>query len=176
MSIQLFHLETDICTFHIRAPKSAFEITLHSWEGVEYHLYVGDDPGPVATYSEPYGACRAVAQHCTGYAEWDRAGIPTADYISAWKCDIDKRFKIQLISDYLDADPKGSFRGLVDYFEGKHSYILERDEVAELYRELLMTGQTNVKLSDWMVPAELSDMPEIADAWLPDEPDTEAGL
>ena len=54
--------------------------------------------------------------------------------------------------------------------------MLDRNDVAELYQELFMTGQTTVKLSDWMTPAELFDMPDIADSWLGDRTDSTVPL
>ena len=175
MHVQLFHLKTDICTFHIRAPESSFKITLHTWQDREYGLYADDNPEPIATYPEPYGACRAVAEHRTGYDKWDSVKISTSDYILDWTCDVDDRFKIQLVSNYLETAPDSSYYEFVDYFEYKHGYLLDRNEAAELYKDLIMTGQTKVKLSDWMTPSELSDMPEITESWLADDSDTESG-
>ncbi|QDU05505.1 hypothetical protein V6x_52420 [Gimesia chilikensis] len=103
--MQLYHLTTDICTFHIRAPKSLFEITLHTWKGSGYSLYIEGEPIPIANYTDPYGACRAVATHKTNFGRWDSAGIVVSDYILDWTCDVDKKLKIQLVSDYLDKAP-----------------------------------------------------------------------
>lgn len=167
--VQLFHLKTSICTFHIRAPHSSFDITLHTTNGGEYVLSADEEQTPLAVYSEPYGACRAVAEHRTGFPVWDASKNKVSDYIGDWTCDVGERFKIQLVHDFLEASSNPSYQDIVEYFEQKHDYLFEREEVADLYRDLLTTGQTTVKLSDWMTPTEFSDMPEITESWLDDD-------
>ena len=68
----------------------------------------------------------------------------------------------------MDSKPDASYRELIDYFEHKHSYLLDRIEIGDLLTELITTGQIDKPLDDWMVPSELRDASDIANDWLGD--------
>ena len=73
MKTTLFTYETPAGTFWIR-PEPAGRVQL------------GIDRRKLQTYSSVKTAARAVAERCTGYADWDNAtGIPAPPGLDRWK-------------------------------------------------------------------------------------------
>ena len=77
-----------------------------------------------------------------------------SDYAGDWTRHFDDRFKIQLLADFIEKLPHESYRGLVDYIEHKHPYLMDRCEAAELLDQLYVTGQCRTLLSTNMSPSE----------------------
>ena len=168
--VLIFSKQTSVGTFEIRTPRSTFDITFQTY-GQTYSLHLSSDPEFIRSYPEPYDALRAVSQHNIGHSEWDAAAESVSDYADDWTRHFDKKFKMLILGNYVDANPDASYRELIDYFEHKHSYLCDRIEIGDLLTELITTGQIDKPLDDWMVPSDLRDASEIANDWLGDKPD-----
>lgn len=171
--VLLFSKVTTFGTFEVRTPSSTFEITLQTF-GSRYFLYVSSAPGFVRDYDTPYKAIAAVGEHRIGLRQWDESSETVSDYAPDWTPHLDKKFKIQLIGNFIDQRPDCSYRQLIDYFRLKHSYVAERMEIAGLLQELIITGQMKRPLKDWGTPCELKRLVRIAKVWLADQDEQES--
>ena len=57
-------------------------------------------------------------------------------------------------------------RSLVDYFEHKHSYFLDRIKIIDLFEQLIISGGIDRIPSMRMAPSEMDGLQEVADKWL----------
>ena len=119
------------------------------------------------TDKKPYEHIRAVAEHRTGLPNWDISAAHVSDYAKDWTLNLDKKIQMNLVAEYLQMNPSGSsMRRMIDYFEHKHGYFMDRTLVRDLLRELIMTGQIDKLPSMTMAPAELKSLERMAKVWL----------
>lgn len=166
MEVILFHFDTPMGEFEIWTPQSTFELTAPLTQGCRYFLRFRGVL--LRAYSRPHDAVVDVAQHQTGFRAWDDSAFEVSDYLPDWVPHVDRRLKINLLSEYIESIPNPSIRQMVDYFEPKYGFFLDRLEIKDLYRELLLTGQTTKKLSGYLAPAELQDLVKLAESWIGD--------
>lgn len=163
-AIPIFSLATSSGVFRIEADRSAFEIA-HRPPGRVHVLRNDRFPHFSAAYEGPYDAILAVAQHRTGIAEWDASPEVVSDYAPDWVRHTDKRFQMRLLDAYLTARPGDSLRQMVDYFEQRHGYFMDRTVIDDLLTELVTTGQLDRLPNMDFAPAEMKGLARIAAHW-----------
>lgn len=99
-----------------------------------------------------------MAQHRTGIERWDWSKESVSDYAPDWTRHINNKFRMRLLDKYLERRPECSYRQLVDYFEHKHGYALDRSQIQELLEELYVTEQLDRPLNDHMTPSKLASL------------------
>ncbi|WP_413431614.1 hypothetical protein [Crateriforma spongiae] len=136
--------------------------------GFPYFLTITGHPDfERVTEKEIYDHIRAVSEHRTGLAKWDSSPEHVSDYVKDWNLRLDKKFQMQLVAEYLRMHPGGSsMREMVDYFEHKHGYFMDRMLMRDLLRELVMTGQIDRLPSMSMAPSEMKSLERMAKVWL----------
>ncbi len=144
----------------------------HVTYGFVYYLTNSQFPTfELTTNRKIYDLIIAVAQHRTGLAEWDASDEIVSDYIKDWQPEFDDRLLMNLVADFLRVRPHDSMRGMVDYFEHKHSYCLERMKIIDLLEQLIITGEIDRIPSMHMAPSEMEDIGRLAKKWLTAEND-----
>ena len=162
--IKLFSIDTSLGRFEITTPSATFNMTSVHTDCV-YSLTLSSVPDFRVLHNSPYVAIRSVSEHRSSFPQWDKSREAVSDYSLDWTNHLDKLFRMRLLGNYLDAFPDSSYRDLVDYFELRHSYVFDRIELAELLRELIVTGQLAQPLQDCMTPSELKDVAALAKSW-----------
>lgn len=164
-TVLLFSKKTGCGVFRIETDQSTFDIK-YDLPGRVYALRNDRDESFCTMHEEPYDAIRAVAEHRTGIEEWDASSEKVSDYAPDWERHPDKLFQMRLLDAYLTKRPKDSLRTIVDYFEGRHYYVLERMAIDDLLTELITTGQLDKLPSMHLAPAEMKGLSRIAKHWL----------
>lgn len=164
-TVLIFSHRTGKGTFEIAADKAVFEIGPKSAEKL-YFLVNRHYPDYRSLHATPYEAILAVSQHRIGLQEWDESPEAVSDYAADWERHSDKRFQMRLLDSYLAARPKDTMREIVDYFEGRHFYFLDRMIIEDLFVELVTTFQIEKLPSMDMAPAEMTQLKRLADNWL----------
>jgi hypothetical protein len=170
--VPIFTTSTSFGEWCVSTDPATFEITGHTY-GFPYYLTVSTHADYQRTSNEgPYDLVRAVAEHRTGLAKWDDSPEKVSDCVDDWTLHLDKRFQMKLLGEYLRRhSTESSMREMVDYFEHKHGYLMDRRVVQDLMRELIMTGQLEALPDMFMAPVELDSLRRMANVWLsnPDE-------
>ncbi len=168
--IKILKIDSSIGEWCISTDRETFDIS-HVTYGFAYHLTVSSNPEfeRVTTVGLHELVC-AVAEHRTRLAVWDRSTERVSDYVPDWTLCVDKKFMMKLIADYLlRYSASSSMRGMIDYFEHKHSYLMRRMDIHELLTELVVSRQIAHLPSMDMSPFEMKDLERLAKQWL-DEP------
>lgn len=142
--ITLFSLSTELGKWSISTHKETLDISQLAY-GFAY--YLSNDKFPdfrLSTNREIYDLVNVVARHRTGLKVWDETNIPASDFIKDWTPEFDNRLLINLVADFLRFRPHDPMRGMIDYFEHKHSYFLDRMTISDLLRELIMNGDIDL--------------------------------
>lgn len=113
-----------------------------------------------------YELVLAVAQHRTGLPEWDESGKIVSDSVKDWTREYGDRLLINLLADYLRIRPNDSMRDVVDYFEHKHGYFMDRLKIKDLVRQLMLAGEIDEIPSMQRAPSEMRDLQRLAKKWL----------
>ncbi len=165
--IAVFTTETSLGEWCISTDPDTFAISGVTY-GFLYYLTISNHPEfERVTEKKIYEHVRSVAEHRTGLPVWDASSERVSDYVKDWTLRIDKKFQMQLVAAYLYMNPSGSsMRRMVDYFEHKHGYLMDRMLVRDLLRELVMTGQIDKLPSMSMAPAEIKSLERMAKVWL----------
>jgi len=142
---------TTVATFRIsfvREPK-AFALAL---DGVESDRIFKD-------------ACDAVvaaSKHKSGITRWDRHGQRLSDYLPGWEVRVSQYLIINYIDLWIQRNPQGSLREMVDYFEHDPTHLVNRGNIADSLRQMIVSGQVKRLPRDWMTPAELDGVLRLA--------------
>jgi len=165
--IPIFTLDTSIGEWCVSTVTDTFAISGVTY-GFPYYLTISSySEFELVTTGKIYDHIRAVAEHRTGLAEWDSSSEQVSDYIKDWNLQLDKKFQMQLVWEYLRMNLTGStMRLMVDYFEHKHGYLMDRMLVLDLLRELIMTVQIGELPSMSMAPSEMKSLERMAKVWL----------
>ena len=165
--IAIFTTETSLGEWCVSTDPDTFNISGVTY-GYPYYLTISSYPDfERVTEKKIHDHIRAVAERRTGLSEWDLSSEHVSDYVKDWTLKLDKKFQMQLVSEYLRMHLTGSsMRGMVDYFEHKHGYFMDRMLVRDLLRELIMTGQIDKLPSMSMAPAEMKSLGRMAKVWL----------
>lgn len=125
--IAIFSMATSRGEWCVSADADTFEISAVTY-GFPYYLTISGQAGfERTTDKDIYEHIQAVAQHRTGLPEWDASSERVSDNLKDWTLRLDKKFKMRLVANYLRAHSGGSsMREMVDYFEHKHGYLMDR--------------------------------------------------
>ena len=110
-------------------------------------------------------ACDAVvaaSKHESGIARWDRHGQQLSDYLLAWEVRVSQYLIINYIDLWIQRNPQGSLREMVDYFEHDPTHLVNRGNIADFLRQMIVSGQVKRLPRDWMTPAELHGVLRLA--------------
>ena len=167
--IPLFSLETSLGTWLVSTDENTFSISQVTYGFPYYLTNDGFSDFELSTDRKLYELIVAVAQHSTGLLAWDECDESVSDHVRDWTPEYDDRQLINLVAEYLRLRPNGSMRCMVDYFEHKHSYFMNRTKIKELLVQLMLTGEIEKIPSMQMAPAEMRSLKRLAKKWL--EPD-----
>jgi hypothetical protein len=168
--IPICSLPTSLGTWTASTDAETMKVS-HKTYDFPYYLTNSQFPEfELTTRKDIYVLVRAVAQHKTGLHEWDESDEKASDYIRKWKLHFDDRLLINLVADYLRQRPDDSMRSLIDYFEHKYSYMMERMKVVDLIRQMIMSGEIKKLPSMHMAPSETYSLQRLAKKWLEDKP------
>lgn len=147
-----------------------------SFQTYDYPYFLTNSEFPefeLATRKDIYVLIRAVAQHKTGLPKWDDSDEKVSDYIRDWTPHYDDRLLINLVADYLEQCPHEGMRTVVDYFEHKYSYMMDRMKVIELMEQMILTGEMKKLPSMKMAPSETDCLRRLAKKFLKAERDAQ---
>ncbi len=167
-SIRIFSHPSQFGEWCISTDPDTFKISAKTY-GFSYTLTNYSVPAFTKTAEKLHQLVVCVAQHRTGLSEWDLSDDRVSDSTKDWILELDKKFLMELVGEYLRMDSDGTLRSMVDYFEHKHSYCMSRMVVRELLLELVTTGQVKKLPSDEKAPAEFKSLIAIAMRWLDQE-------
>lgn len=142
---------TTVATFRIsfvREPR-AFALALNGVKGDRVFRDVCD-------------AVVAASKHGTGITRWDWHGQQLSDYLPDWKVRVSQYLIINYIDLWIQRNPEGSLREMVDYFEHDPTHLVNRGNIADSLRQLIVSGQVKRLPRDWMTPAELDSVLRLA--------------
>lgn len=163
--VRIFSTQTLTGLFIIEAESAAFRISNQPLGNV-YELRNDRFPEFARFFSHPCEAICAVSEHRTGLLEWDQSPEKVSDYAGDWVREDNKRFRMKLLTDFLDSRPGSCLRSLVDYFEVRHGYFLDRIQIRELLEELIMNGDLKELPNMHLAPAEMHMLDHFAKQWL----------
>lgn len=165
--VPIFTTSTSFGEWSVSTDPATFEITPVTY-GFPYYLTISTHPEFLRASSRgPYDLVCAVAEHRTGLMGWDASPEKVSDYVKDWTLHLDKRFQMRLLGKYLwQHSAMSSMRAVVDYFEHKHGYLMDRMVVRDLMQELIITGQLETLPSMSMAPAEMDSLLRMAKVWL----------
>lgn len=147
-----WELHTPVKTFKYRPTK----------EKAEFLLFWGDGDDSVASTKTVFESIMSVAQHQTGVSEWDESPFEAADYLKDWKREVSDRVIFNFIDYWMECRPDGTLREMVDYFEHEDTHLIDRMNIAEFLKEMILTGQMTQFPRVWMPPAEMSSVIRMA--------------
>ena len=153
----MWRVATDADTMKISAVTYGFPYYLSNSRFPDFEL---------TTDRKIYELILAVAQHGTGLPEWDESGENVSDYVKDWTPEYDDRLLINLVAEYLRLRPNDSMREMVDYFEHKHGYFMDRMKIKDLLQQLMLTGEIENIPSMHMAPSEMKSLQRLAKRWL----------
>tara|TARA_A100001391_G_scaffold41777_2_gene24059 strand:- start:286 stop:831 length:546 start_codon:yes stop_codon:yes gene_type:complete len=163
--IPLFSEKTAIGTWLVSCDRETLDIS-HVSHGFSYYLTNSQFPDfELVSTKDLYDLIRAVAQHRTGLEEWDGSTEAVSDYVRDWKEEYDDRLLINLTAEYLQRREGDSIREMVDYFEHKHSYMLDREKLKELLQQMMLTGEIKRLPSFDMAPSEMKSLQRLERKW-----------
>jgi hypothetical protein len=164
--IPICSLSTSLGTWTVSTDAKTMKLSAITY-GFPYYLTNSEFPDfELATSKDIYVLIRAVAEHKTGLPEWDKSDEKASDYIKKWKRHFDDRLLINLVADYLEKRPDDSMRSLIDYFEHKYSYMMDRMKIIDLIRQMMVSGEIKKLPSMDMAPAETRSLQRLAKKWL----------
>lgn len=128
----LYYLKTTIGTFVVEVDLAILVTPTFLPIAERGHVFaLRNDLFPAfhSYYSDPLHAILAVANHNSGLPDWDNSTEVASDYAGDWGKDRDERIRMRMLDEYMKARPNDSLRAIVDYFEGRHWYYLERHAI-----------------------------------------------
>lgn len=147
-----WELQTPVKTFKYRPTK----------EKSEFFLFWNDGDDSVASTNTVFEPIISVAQHQTGVSEWDESSFKASDYLKDWKREVSDRVIFNFIDYWMECRPAGTLREMVDYFEHEDTHLIDRMNIAEFLKEMILTGQMTQFPRVWMPPAEMSSVIRMA--------------
>jgi hypothetical protein len=169
--IPICSLATSLGTWTVSTDAETMKVSFVTY-GFPYCLTNSQFPEfELTTSRKIYDLIRAVAEHKTGLPEWDDSDEKVSDYIRDWTRHFDDRLLINLLADYLEKCPHEGMRGVVDYFEHKYSYMMDRMKIVDLMEQMIMAGEMKRLPSMDMAPSETQSLQLLAERWLDAECD-----
>lgn len=158
----LFSLQTKLGCFTVEIDRPALANVTYDPPGRVYVLLNDLFPGYAMPFADVYEAIKAVAGHRTGLPDWDNSPEKASDYAGDWTRHIDKRVQRRMVEAYLAARPGECMRSIVDYFERRHFYYLDRHGILKVFREMIKGGDLKRLPSMRLAPAEMSGLVRLA--------------
>ena len=138
--------------------------------GFAYYLTNSRFPGfELSSDRKIYDLILAVAQHRTGLPDWDNSRVRVSDDTRDWTAEHDDRLLINLVAEFLRLRSHDSMRDMVDYFEHKHGYFMDRMKIKDLLQQLILTGEIAAIPSMHSAPSEMKSLQGLANKWLDSE-------
>jgi hypothetical protein len=160
--VSLYALHTLLGDWEVHTPIKTFQIR-HFPTKNDFYLSWDDEKGSNRVFSTVFDAIKAVANHQTGVEAWDRSTFKASDYLRDWKRHISKWVIFNFLDSWIKCNPNGSLREMVDYFEHENTLLLaDRMEIRGFLEEMIGTGQIERLPGDWMKPAELESVVQLA--------------
>lgn len=147
-----WELHTTVKTFKYRPTK----------EKSEFFLFWNDGDESVASAKTVFEPILSVAQHRTGVSEWDESSFEASDYLKDWKREVSERVIFNFIDYWMECRPDGTLREIVDYFEHEDTHLIDRMNIVDFMKDMILTGQMTRFPRVWMPPAEMSSVIEMA--------------
>lgn len=166
-AVLLFSHRTAGGTFEVWAPHHVFRIAF-ARVGSPYVLTVREFPNYRTSHTTPWRAIEAVAGHRTGFPPWDWSKETASALADDWKRHEDRRFKMQVLDEYVNRFPGHSMKDIVAYFEHRHRYYFDRHVIEELFTEWIISGQIDTLPSMRNAPAEMDGLRRLAANWFAD--------
>lgn len=162
--VPLYSFHTVLGTWEVHTPVRTFRI--QPLKGAsDFFLFWNDDEESTATTASVYDAIISVAQHATGVEEWDRSSFEAPDYLKMWKREVPKRAIYNFIDQWMERNPEGDLRQIVDYFEHEDTHLIDRMNIIEFMKDMIVTRQMYRFPRVWMPPAEMLPVVELARQW-----------
>ena len=128
----------------------------------EFFLFWNDAAESVGCTASVFDAIIAVAQHRTGVEEWDKSSSEASDYLNDWRREISDRTIFNFIDYWMERNPEGNLRQMVDYFEHEDTHLIDRMNIIEFLKEMIVSGQMTRFPRVWMPPAEMASVIRLA--------------
>jgi hypothetical protein len=160
-SVRLYSLPTLLGDWEVHTPVKTFEIQPLRRKN-DFYLIWSSEPETSREFHSVFDAIKAVAAHQTGIEQWDESTIEASDYLRHWTRRVSKRVIFNFIDLWIRHNPRGCLREMVDYFEHEDTHLVERMRIDSFLKEMIVSGQIERLPSDWLAPAELKLVVELA--------------
>jgi hypothetical protein len=131
----------------------------------EFFLFWNEGEEPVERTTSVIDAIIAVSQHRTDIVEWDDSSFDAPDDLNEWNREVLDRTVFNFIDYWMEQNPQGSLRQMVEYFEHEDTCLIDRIRIGGFVEEMIVTGQMTRLPGVWMAPAEMSSVIELATAY-----------
>lgn len=159
--VPLYSLETLLGTWEVHAPVRTFRYQPIKEENT-FFLFWADEDESQGHFITVYDAIKTVHFHSTGIAEWDASSFEVSDYLLDWEREVPDRVIFNYIDYWIQRNPKGSLRGMVDYFEHDDTRLVDRMNISGFLEEMIISGQLNSIPHPSMSPCELESVVRLA--------------
>lgn len=159
--VLLYSFSTVLGEWEVQTPVKTFRYHPVK-ESNAFFLFWKDDDESVGCTASVFDAIIAVAQHKTGVEEWDRSAFEASDYLKDWKRRVSDRTIFNFIDYWMERNPEGNLRQMVDYFEHEDTHLIDRMSIADFLKEMIVSGQMTRFPRVWMPPAEMSSVIRLA--------------
>ncbi len=159
--IPLYSIGTPLGRWEIRTPVRTFRYQ-PTKEQNDFFLFWSDNEEPHGLFHDVHDAIRAVCSHSTGVEMWDDSSLGVSDYLLDWKREVPDRIVFNYIDYWIQRNPEGTLRDMVDYFEHDDTHLVDRTSLGDCLEEMIVNGQMTSFPRVWMPPADLRHVIELA--------------
>ena len=159
--VLLYSFDTVIGDWEVQTPVKTFRFQPVK-EPNEFFLFWNDSDKSVCCTRSVSDAIIAVAQHKTGVEEWDHSSFEASDYLNDSKRAILDRTIFNFIDYWMERNPEGDLRQMVDYFEHEDTCLIDRMRIFGYLEEMIVSGQMTRFPRVGMSPAEMSSIIRLA--------------
>jgi hypothetical protein len=131
----------------------------------DFYLFWADDDDSKGHFHSVFDAIKAVYSHTTGVEAWDNSSIEVTDYLGDWQRRKMKRVIFNYIDQWIAKNPGGDLRGMVDYFEHDDTVLVNRLNISDFLKEMIVTGQLTALPGTAFAPAELHGIIRLAEKY-----------
>lgn len=159
--VLLYSSRTALGQWEVQTPVKTFRF-LPIKEANEFYLFWNDGDESVSCAASVFDAIISVAQHKTSVEEWDQSSFEVSDYLNDWKREVSDRTIFNFIDYWMERNPEGNLREMVDYFEHEDTHLIDRTNIIDFLEEMIVSGQMTRFPRVWMPPAEMYSVVELA--------------
>lgn len=159
--VLLYSFRTVLGDWEVQTPVKTFRFQPVK-EANDFFLFWNDGDESVACTTSVFDAIIAVAQHKTGVEEWDHSSFEASDYLNDWKREVSDRTIFNFIDYWMERNPEGTLRQMVDYYEHEDTHLIDRMRIVGFLKEMIVSGQMTRFPRVWMPPAEMSSVIRLA--------------